>query len=79
MDLLVEGEGRMRSKHVVPVWFFVGLLLSIDGAIIFVTGLLELSHPPATVFGEYHAALWWGILLIIIGAFYTYKFWPRKG
>ncbi len=67
----------MHGKQLVPVWFFIGVLLSIDGLIILATGLQELSHPPATVFGEYHVALWWGLLLIIIGGFYTYKFWPK--
>jgi hypothetical protein len=68
---------NMHGKQLVPVWFFIGVLLSIDGLIILATGLQELSHPPTTVFGEYHVALWWGLLLIIIGGFYTYKFWPK--
>jgi hypothetical protein len=66
------------DKHALPVWFFIGVLLLIYGLIIFVTGLRELSRPPATIFAEYHAAIWWGLLLLLIGALYTLRFWPRR-
>ncbi len=61
----------------IPVWFFVGLLLGIYGVMIFVSGIAEWSHPPATVLAELHAPIWWGALLAIIGAAYTISFWPR--
>jgi hypothetical protein len=66
------------EKHrIIPVWFFVGLLLSIYGVLIFVSGLTEWSHPPDTVLSNLHAAVWWGALLIVLGGIYCLMFRPK--
>jgi hypothetical protein len=65
-----------REAPMLPVWFFIGVLLTIYGVIILVTALGELSHPPAVVLAQYHPALFGGILLLLIGGFYTFWFWP---
>ena len=62
-----------------PVWFFIGVLLTLYGVIILVTAISELSYPSTVVLAQYHAGIWGGILLIAIGGFYTLRFWPRKG
>lgn len=62
-----------------PVWFFIGVLLTLYGVIILVTALSEMSHPPAVVLAKYHAGIWGGILLILLGGFYTLRFQPRSG
>ncbi len=67
-----------RERHMLPVWFFIGVLLTLYGAIILGTAISELSHPPAVVLAKYHASFWGGILLIVIGGFYTLRFWPRN-
>ena len=67
-----------RERHMLPVWFFIGVLLTLYGVIILVTAIRELSHPPAVVLAQYHAGIWGGILLILIGGFYTLRFWPRN-
>jgi hypothetical protein len=69
----------MRERHhMLPVWFFIGLLLTIYGAIILATSLNEWSHPPAVVLSQYHPGVWGGILLLAIGGFYTIRFRPRS-
>jgi FtsH-binding integral membrane protein len=68
-----------KERHLIPVWFFIGVLLLTYGLIIFGTGVCWLSHPPETVLARYHPAIWWGILLVVIGAFYTYSFRRGKG
>lgn len=69
----------MSEKHqIVPVWFFVGVLLLVYGVLIFVSGLTELSHPPDTVLANLHAPIWWGGLLIVLGGAYCLIFRPRK-
>jgi hypothetical protein len=70
----------MRHEHqeMVPVWFFVGALLLIYGIIILVIGIKEFSHPAPVVLASYHAAFWGGILLVVLGGFYTAWFWPRR-
>jgi hypothetical protein len=67
-----------EEHHIIPVWFFVGVLLLIYGVLILATGIYEFSEPPTTVLGNLRPAIWWGALLIIIGGVYVYKFMPRK-
>ena len=69
-----------KEQHMLPVWFFVGVLLTVYGVIILITSVLPYSHrcysfrSPGII-----AGIWGGILLIIIGGFYTLRFWPRVG
>jgi len=67
-----------KDHHIIPVWFFVGVLLLIYGVLITATGIIEYSNPPATVLANLHPAIWWGAILTVIGGIYTYMFWPRK-
>lgn len=67
-----------ERKHMLPVWFFIGVLLFVYGVIILVTSLQEWSHPPAVVLSNLHPGVWGGILLIAIGGFYTVRFRPRR-
>jgi len=61
----------------IPVWFFAGLLLAIYGGLILASGIVEWSHPPATMLAELHAPVWWGALLVVIGGIYVALYWPR--
>jgi len=70
-------DGLQGKGHMIPVWFFVGVILLIYGVLILATGLYELSHPPSTVLAELRPAIWWGALLAVIGAIYVYLFLPR--
>ena len=65
-------------RHLIPVWFFVGLLLAIYGVMIFASGLADLSHAPATVLANLHAPIWWGAVLVVVGAAYCIAFRPRR-
>jgi hypothetical protein len=67
-----------EKHHIIPVWFFVGLLLFIYGILIFISGLTEWSHPPDTVLAGLHASVWWGALLIVLGGMYCRMFRPGK-
>jgi len=67
----------MKKEILLPVWFFVGLLLGVYGILIFASGLAEWSSPPHTVLAELHAPVWWGALLTVVGVIYTVAFRPR--
>jgi hypothetical protein len=67
-----------ERHHIIPIWFFVGLLLFVYGFLILVSGLAEWSHPPTTVLAELHAAVWWGALLVVLGLIYCVKYFPRR-
>jgi hypothetical protein len=69
----------MSEKHeIIPVWFFVGVLLLVYGVMILISGIAEWSHPPNTVLAELHAPVWWGGLLTVLGAIYCAMFRPVK-
>jgi len=70
----------MHGKaHSIPVWFFIGVLLLIYGVLITGQGIYHWFSPPAqqVVLGNLHAPVWWGALLIVLGAVYVIKFPPR--
>jgi hypothetical protein len=67
-----------ENRHIIPVWFFVGVLLLVYGILILGSGLREFSNPPHTVLAEVHAPVWWGGLLIVLGGVYTIKFRPGR-
>jgi len=69
-----------EKHHIIPVWFFVGVLFLIYGLLILVSGLLEWSRPPEGVeLANLHAPVWWGALLIVLGVVYCTKYYPRGG
>lgn len=69
------------DRKLISIWFFIGVLMLIYGGAILLSGLLELNSPPArsVVLSELRAPIWWGILLLAIGAVYTWKFAPTRG
>jgi hypothetical protein len=62
------------------IWFFAGIMLLAYGIVILAAGLWELGHPLANppALAQLHAPIWWGALLAVSGASYTFKFWPRR-
>ena len=71
----------MFSGRSISIWFFIGLCLVVDGALIFAAGLYELAHPPQfpVVLFNLHASIWWGGLLFLFGVLYCYRFFPGRG
>ena len=67
------------EKHLIPVWFFVGVLLLVYGVMILASGISEWSSPPDTVLASLHAPAWWGAVLVVVGAAYTIVHWPGRG
>jgi hypothetical protein len=70
-----------EKHHIIPVWFFVGVLLLVYGAMIFAAGIYEVANPPElakrVALYDLHANIWWGGLLVILGLVYTLHFRPR--
>lgn len=63
---------------IIPVWFFVGLLLAIYGVLIFASGIAEWSNPGGIALAGLHAPVWWGALLAVAGVVYCVLFRPRR-
>ena len=55
-----------------PIWYFVGLMLIILGTLVVIAGLLAEStpHGRSVVLAHLHPNLWWGGLMLIVGAVY---------
>ena len=73
-----QESGHSEEHHMIPVWFFVGGLLLIYGILILIQGVVEWSSPPDTVLSNLHPTVWWSFLLIILGAIFCFKHFPRK-
>lgn len=70
------------ARPSISIWFIVGVSLLVNGIIIFVAGMYELVEPPPpdmrVVMFQYHASVWWGALLAILGAVYCWYFAPSR-
>ena len=69
-----------EQKTSISIWYFIGLLLTIYGALIMGTALYDLfaGVERDTVLAELHAGVWWGALLLVLGAVYLYFFSPGR-
>ena len=68
----------MHRPGLISIWFFIGILLLAYGVLITGAGLYDFFVPPANpvVLANLHAGIWWGVLLLVIGGVYTYRFKP---
>jgi FtsH-binding integral membrane protein len=67
------------KEHLLSIWFFIGLQLSIFGLLISGAGIYGYFYPPEqpTVLSELHPGIWWGAIMFVLGLFYTVKFRPK--
>jgi hypothetical protein len=70
----------MKSGGSLSIWFFIGISLAVNGAVILATGIYELMSPPANqiVLYNLHANIWWGAVLLILGLFFSVRFSPAR-
>jgi hypothetical protein len=71
----------MKISGSLSIWFFIGISLLVNGLLILGAGVYELVHPPAVpvLLYQFHANIWWGGVLAVIGAIYCIYFAPGKG
>jgi len=64
----------------IPIWFFIGISLLVNGILIVGAGIWEIFHPPANpvVLFHLHANVWWGAVLLLLGIVYCVRFAPRR-
>ena len=65
----------MSEQKMKPIWYFVGLILMVIGAIIFLAGIYGLINPPEVkkVLAETHPDIWWGIIMVVFGGILFFK------
>jgi hypothetical protein len=65
----------------ISIWFFIGVLLSIYGFLICGYGIYEVvtgTHANVELW-QLHAPVWWGAVMLALGAFYCIRFKHSKG
>ncbi len=69
----------IRSANI-SIWFFIGVLLTVYGAMILGYGLTELAigKTANVVLANLHAPVWWGGILLALGIFYAVRFRPGR-
>lgn len=70
----------MKAGGTLSIWFFIGVSLAVNGALIFGAGIYQLASPPVNrvVLYNLHADAWWGGLLLIVGVLYCLRFSPAR-
>jgi len=70
----------MKSGGSLSIWFFIGVSLAVNGAIICATGIYELISPPEhqVVLYNLHANVWWGAVLFVLGLVFSVRFSPAR-
>jgi len=68
------------DTRLISIWFFIGILLVCYGVLIFAASWYYAANPPANpvVLADLHIGIWWGLMILVIGIFYTWKFRPGK-
>lgn len=63
-----------EPQQMKSIWYLVGLMLLVMGAIIALTGAYQLVNPPETqtVMGHLHPDLWWGVLMVVVGLIFFF-------
>lgn len=66
------------NEHRIQIWFFIGVTLLVMGLLIAGFGLFDFitGVTGTTVLANLHPELWWGGLLVIVGAWYTWRYRP---
>jgi len=62
----------------ISIWFFIGVLLTIYGAMILGYGVWEVitGNLANVVLANLHAPIWWGAIMLALGLFYGIRFRP---
>ena len=71
----------MTDRVSISIWFFIGISLAVNGALILAAGIWQLLRPPSSptvVLFTLHANVWWGALLLAIGLIYCLRFAPKR-
>jgi type VI protein secretion system component VasF len=74
MEPTQEIPVKHRHHRMLPVWFFVGILLLAYGVIVLLASLSSQGQHTNVVLAQYHAGIWGGVVLLLIGGGYTLRY-----
>ena len=60
---------EQEPKKMRPIWYFIGLMLSVMGLVIVITGMVNYASPEnaKTALADLHPEFWWGAIMIVAG------------
>ncbi len=63
------------SKEMKSIWYFVGLMLLVMGAVVFISGIYYYDAPDGntTVLRSLHPDIWWGAVITAAGAIFFFS------
>lgn len=61
----------------ITIWFLCGIIISVYGITIAISGIYHMVNQPAVVGAELHLDFWWGVVLIVVGGIFL--FFQRPG
>jgi membrane protein implicated in regulation of membrane protease activity len=67
-------------NRMISIWFFIGALMTVYGALILGAGLQALHAPVAAdaFVAHLHLQLWWGMGMLALGIVYLVVFRPGR-
>jgi len=69
----------MNSRSPISIWFFVGSLLLIYGVVATASCLVNRDASGQTVlFLDLHSGILWGVLMLALGAYSCFRFYPKN-
>lgn len=70
----------MSHKPTIPIWLFIGILLTIYGVLILGAGIYAYSSSEnaSWTMASLHLQIWWGLLLIGLGVTYIVSFRKKR-
>jgi len=64
-----EPNGQNEYGQMRPIWYFVGVILTVIGTMVVISGVMNLINPPRvpTMLAHLHVNLWWGLIITLAG------------
>ena len=62
----------------ITIWFLCGIILSVYGITIAISGIYHMVNQPDVVGAELHLDFWWGVVLIAVGMIFLIHQRPRR-
>ena len=69
-----------KEDRQIPIWFFIGVIVTFYGVVILATGIYHLFVPPprTVALQELHPDVWWPLVLLVVGLVFTIKHNPWR-
>jgi protein-S-isoprenylcysteine O-methyltransferase Ste14 len=71
-------RSRKADANMLSIWYFVGLMLTVLGVIVTLTGVYYIFSPQhETKLAELNPSLWWGCVILVAGLIFLITSWKR--